>query len=81
MSAEINVSEIDKEISEGEDAPYELFGIPSYLSLMKKYPNARDDILRLRESKNKALIFSLFGAGFIGFLIGYTLAMYVSLMF
>lgn len=61
--------ETESEIN--KDNPYEIFGVPTYLSLMKKYPEAREDILRLRESKNKGYIASSLGIIVITALITY----------
>ena len=77
MSEEIKANKISNEITgmldeeSNNSESYELFGVPSYLSLMKKYPEAREELLRLRASKNQALLWVIIGSLFVGSLFGY----------
>lgn len=74
--SEINTEKISNELTEmldNEASPesYEFLSVPTYLSLMRKYPEAREDILRLRTSKNQALFWVIIGSLFVGALFGY----------
>lgn len=67
-----NVNQIDEDFNV-DDTVALLLGVPTYLSLMRKYPEARQDLLNLRRSKNQALIGVVAIASAISFLIGYSI--------
>ena len=50
------------------------FGVVTYLSLIKKYPEARDDLLELRRQKNRGLKYIIAGVAIFAFLFGYAIA-------
>lgn len=43
----------------------------TYLNLIYKYPNAKEDLLNLRREKNYALCVSLMGSFIIGFMLAW----------
>lgn len=57
-----------------ENIVTDIFNIPTFLSLMKKYPEAREDILELRRYKNKALFISITLTAILSFGIGFCIA-------
>lgn len=71
---DIDISDEDIQIDEP------LFGVITYLYLIKKYPEARVDILELRRQKNKAMYISFILIALISGLTGYLIAMYCLVM-
>lgn len=53
----------------------DLFNIPTYLSIIQKHPELRDEILELRRIKNRGTKALLILAGIFAFLAGYFIAL------
>jgi hypothetical protein len=57
------------------ESPYEWMGVVTYLSIIKKHPELRDEILELRRIKNRGFHATIFMVGLICFLLGYGISM------
>jgi hypothetical protein len=69
MEAEVSKEELDNFSLE------DTFGVVTYLSIIRKYPELREEILELRRIKNKGFYATAIMIALISGLLGYGIAM------